>query len=99
MSLTSRSATSLITCLIFFTSGVSAQIYSDELRTTTGEVWPSIEPYIQVPREALDLPIPGQPGDLEIATGDVWPSRQSTPASRGLVPAIVLDQVHGEMTR
>src|SRR5262245_3052715 len=99
MSLSSRPATSLIICLIFFISGVSAQTYSDEIPIAVGEVWPSIEPYIQVPREALDLPVPGQPGDLEIATGDVWPSRQNTPAPRGLVPAIVLDQVHGEMTR
>jgi hypothetical protein len=98
MSLTSRaSATSLV--IVFSISGVTAQTYSGELRTATGEIWPSIEPYIQVSREALELAEPGQPGDLEIATGDMWPSRQNAPAPQALVPAIVLDQVRGQMTR
>lgn len=50
------------------------------------------------PLKALELPEPGQLGDLEIAAGDVWPSR-STPTSQALVPAIVVDQVHGQMAR
>lgn len=64
-----------------------------------GDVWPSREPYIYLPREALELPNPGQPGDLEMATGDAWPSRQNTPTSQGLAPAFVGDQVQGRMTR
>jgi hypothetical protein len=100
MSLTSRaSATSLVIGLIFFVSGVNAQTYSGELQTATGEIWPSIEPYTQVPREGLELAEPSQPGDLEIATGDVWSWRQNAPAPQALVPAIVLDQVHGPMPR
>src|SRR5262249_16122175 len=69
--------------LMLFISDVAAQPYSGELQTATGEIWPSIEPYILAPRKALELPEPNQPGDLEIAAGDIWPSRQNTPASQG----------------
>ena len=94
MSVTSRaSATSLVVGvgLMLSISGVAAQPYSGELQTATGEIWPSIEPYIQVPRNALELPEPDQPGDLEIAAGDVWPSRQNA-TSQASIPALVVDQ-------
>jgi len=97
MSVGSRAlATSLVIGMLSI-SGLAAEPYSGE-QTATGEIWPSIEPYIQAPLKALELPEPGQPRDLEIAAGDVWPSR-STPTSQALVPAIVVDQVHGQMAR
>ena len=99
MSVTSRAATTSLVIAIGFMlsiSGVTAQLYSGEHNTATGEIWPSIEPYILAPRRALELE---EPGDLEIAAGDVWPSRQNAPTSQGLVPAIVVDQVHGQMAR
>jgi hypothetical protein len=100
MSVTSRaSATSLVIVigLMLSVSGVAAQPYSGELEIATGEIWPSMEPHIQTPR--MELPEPGQAADLEIAAGDVWPSRQNTPTSQALVPAIVVDQPHGQMAR
>src|SRR5262245_6019933 len=79
MSVTSRSAAaSLVVGLMLSLCRLDAQPYSAE-ETATGEIWQSIEPYIQAPRNALELPEPGQPGDLEIAAGDIWPSRQKTP--------------------
>jgi len=101
MSVTSRaSATSLVIGigLMSSISGLAAQPYSGE-QAATGEIWPFVDPYILAPRKALELPEPGQPGDLEIAAGDIWPSRQNAPASEGPLPAIVLDQVHGRMAR
>jgi hypothetical protein len=59
--------------LMLSISDVATQPYSSE--QTTGEIWLSIEPYIQAPQKALELPEPSQPGDLEIAAGDVWPPR------------------------
>src|SRR5262245_26579498 len=101
MSATSRaSATSLVIGigLMLSISDVATQPYSGE-QTATGEIWLSIEPYILAPQKALELPEPGQPGDLEIAAGDIWPSRQNAPSSQGPLPAIVLDQGHGQMAR
>jgi hypothetical protein len=80
-------------------SRLAAQTHIGDVETGTGDVWPSREPYIYVPREALELPNLDLPGDLEVATGDVWPSGQKTPASQGLVPPIVGDQGHRQMTR
>jgi hypothetical protein len=74
MSVTSRaSATSLVIGigLMLSISRVAAQPYSGEPQTAMGEIWPSMEPYIQAPRKALELPEQGQPSDLEIAVGDV----------------------------
>lgn len=102
MSVTSRAAaTSLVIAIgcMLSISGVAAQPYSGELQTITGEIWPSIEPYIHSPRKALELPEANQPGDLEIAAGDVWPPRENTSASQGPIPASVLDQVHRQTAR
>jgi hypothetical protein len=99
----SKSSVALVALLMvgltFPVSRLSAQTHASDVGTAMGDVWPSREPYIYVPREALELPNPVQPGDLEMATGDVWPLRQNTPASQGLAPAIVSDEVHGQMTR
>jgi hypothetical protein len=57
-------------------SRLAAQTHIGDVETGTGDVWPSREPYIYVPREALELPNLDLPGDLEVATGDVWPSGQ-----------------------
>ena len=80
-------------------SRLAAQTHIGDVETGTGDVWRSREPYIYVPQEALELPSSGPLGDLEMATGDAWPSRQKIPAPQGSVPAIVGDQVHGQMTR
>jgi hypothetical protein len=83
MTLMSRaSATSLVVGLVFSISGIAAQTYSGELGTATGEFWPSIETYIQVPRKALVLAQSGQPGEREIAIGDVWRAANGTVGSQ-----------------
>jgi hypothetical protein len=55
MSVTSRAtATSLVIVIGFMlaVSGVTAQPCLAELETAMGEIWPSMEPYIQAPRKA-----------------------------------------------
>jgi hypothetical protein len=89
----------LVVSLIVPISNVSAQNPSGEVGIATGDVWPSREEYIYVPREALEWSNPGPQGELEMATGDVWPSRKNTPSSQGLVPSIVVDQVQERMSR
>jgi hypothetical protein len=99
----SKSSVALIALLMisltFPISRLSAQTHASDFGTAVGDVWSSREPYIYVPREAVELPNPDQLGDLELATGDVWPSRQNTPESIGLAPAIVGGQVNRQMTR
>jgi hypothetical protein len=55
-------------CLIFPISVVRAQIAPDAIEMATGDVWSSTEELIYVPREALELPTPISPGDMEMAT-------------------------------
>jgi hypothetical protein len=89
MSVGSRALATLLVIGMLSISGLAAEPYSGE-QTATGETWPSIEPYIQAPRNALELPEPDQPGGL--AAGDVWPSRQNAPTSQASIPALVVDQ-------
>jgi hypothetical protein len=71
-----------------------AQTGSNTFDKAIGDVWSSREELVYVPRKALELPDPVEPGDVEMAIGDVWP----TPGNRyhpqqALVPKIESNKI------
>ena len=82
-------------------SRARAQTGSNTFDKAIGDVWSSREELVYVPREALELPDPVEPGDVEMATGDVLP----TPKSRyhlpqqALVPKIESDKTPERASR
>jgi hypothetical protein len=88
----SKSPVALFALFLVSLCPASAQTGSNA-GIATGDVWPSREQHIYVPREALELPNPPQPGDLEIATGDVWHSRNNTFTSERAIPSVVDEEV------
>jgi len=78
-----------------------AQTASTTFDKAIGDVWSSREELVYVPREALELPDPVEPGDVEMATGDVWPtpkSRHPLP-QQALVPKIESNKIPETLTK
>ena len=75
MHLSSLALTALLPIQLFLPTSAPAQTASNEM--ATGDVWPSQEELIYLPREALEVPDAVSLGDIKIATGDVWPSPRS----------------------
>jgi hypothetical protein len=63
-----------LVCLILPAFGTNAQTVPNRPEMATGDVWPSREEPVYVPREALELPTAADTGEREMATGDVWPA-------------------------